>query len=150
MTWDRTQARREMFLHLQAALDAADWSALGPKPTFYPDGRDAEALNQSPEVATPNVRVYARPATGVPTAWTDNQKVWNEAGTLWIVCCGPLSPGNGLEVAEYQSIIASNAFRDKSFDSCVKVNNVRANYIGPSGGWYLINVLVDYYFDELR
>jgi hypothetical protein len=150
MITDITQARREMFLMLQAAWESAVWNGdfVDATPVLLFDGRDVSP----PPPDKPYSMIYMRPAFEGQATLADANGVrrWEGLGTLFVQCFGPLASGKGLEMAEYQSTIAALAYRGKSSENCIWFRNVRKNYVGSSGGWYQINVLVDYISDELR
>lgn len=151
MIQDAIQARREIFQVLADAWVIDLWAQydIGVPPPIRFEGRD---YPQAPDPDLPYTAIFLRPAIGKQSALANGngKKKWEEAGTLWIQCFGPLSTGGGLEIAEYQSIIAARAYQGESSDNGIWFRNVRKQYIGPSGGWYQINVLADYEYDELR
>lgn len=151
MIQDSIQARREMFTMLGTAFLAASWVPydIGAAPLIRYEGRDSP---EAPDTEEPYTAIFTRPAVTPQASLANHGGVrrWETVGTLWIQCFGPLSSGKGLEIAEYQSIIAARAYQGKSSENSIWFRNVRKQYIGPSGGWYQINVLADYEYDELR
>ncbi|MCK9234928.1 MAG: hypothetical protein M0P09_01275 [Acholeplasmataceae bacterium] len=145
-----TMAREEMFQVLQDAWDATQWPAdmFASKPVLLYQGRDKVA---PPAPDTPYTHIYRRSAYGEQAAFGDGRKTpYQDRGTLWILCFGPQSSGKGLEIAEFQGMIAKNAYRRPNEGECVWYRNARIVDAGLRDGLEQINVLVDYEYHETR
>lgn len=58
-------------------------------------------------------------------------------------------PGTGLRAADDAAIVAKNAFRGTRTPGGVTFENVRSREVGPSGGWFQVNVLATFTYDEV-
>lgn len=142
-----TQARRELFQVLANAMTPAVLASISGAVIHY-DGRDAPQKDPTKNY----VESYVRPAVESQQTLANHEgkRRWGNRGTLFILCFGALSTGKGLENAETLATIAKLAYSGKSTDNCIWFRNARIQYLGSSGGWYQINVLVDYEYDEVR
>lgn len=155
-----TSFRLEMFEPLTSALAAVDWNVVKAnaglntpvqaiRPIEHYEGRQySEGKNPQRSY----VEIYQRSALGLQASLANDNgaRRWENAGTLWIQCFGTDASAEGLEIAENIATIAMNAYQGKSTENCAWFRNVRAVNLGSSGGWYQINVLVDYEYDEVR
>lgn len=145
-----TTFRREMFGLLTEAWQNDDWpsSPLLVAPNYQPEGRTFPAKDPG----TSYLEIYMRSAQGdqVSLANHDGVRRWEDVGTLWVLCFGSDKDGNGLEKAEYLATMAAEAYQGATTEHCAWFRNVRKVNVGSSGGWYQINVLIDYEYDEVR
>lgn len=145
-----TEARREMFIRMQTVWSATVWPSnlFDFAPTLLFQGRDA---TKPPAPDVPYAHIYRRSIFGEQAAMSDgSSQPYSDMGTLWILCFGPQSSGKGLEMAEFQATIASNAYRGPNRNSCIWYRNVRTVDVGLKDGLEQINVLVDYEYNETR
>jgi hypothetical protein len=75
---------------------------------------------------------------------------WQAGGQILIQTFGPMSGGNGLQIAEALAIVAKNAYQGKSSPGGIWFRNCRANEVGPTDGWYQFNMIADFTYEELR
>ncbi|MBD4209907.1 hypothetical protein GUH47_28885 [Xanthomonas citri pv. citri] len=154
-----TSFRKEMFQVFTDAMSAADWPALAAAgfqspadvvtPIRHYEGR---TYKDGKNPAKSYAEIYMRSAIGLQASLANHDGVrrWEDAGTLWIMCFGSDTKGEGLEISELIATIASEAYQGVSTENCAWFRNVRKINVGSSGGWYHINVLVDYEYDEVR
>lgn len=148
---DELLARDEVCQLFDDAWNLIDWSACpgGKQPVILWEGR---ATNQPPPVGEPYIRFTMTPVDARQASLTgpNRAKVWDNAGIISVQCFGPDEDANGYEVAEYVAIMAKRVFQGNASPNGIWFNNCRANRVGPSGGWYQFNTLIEYQFNEVR
>lgn len=147
---DELQARNEMSQFFYENWALVDWTATLSltDPVVIWEGRPGD----TPSIDTAWVRVTISPNESVQAslAGDQGQKKWGNTGLISVQVFAPLGWDNGYDVAEYTAIMVKRIFQGKATPSGIWFKNCRANRIGPSGGWYQFNTLIEYQFDELR
>lgn len=130
------------------AWNLIDWSAApgGRKPVILWEGR---ATTQPPPVGEAYVRFTITPVDA-RQASLGATKIWDNAGIISVQCFGPDEDANGYEISNYVAIMAKRVFQGNASPNGIWFRNCRANRIGPSGGWYQFNTLIEYQFNEQR
>lgn len=151
-----TSFRKEMFRLFTDAMNI-DWSVPAAgfqspltmvEPVRHYEGRSYGAKDPQKSYA----EIYMRSALGSQASLANHNGIrrWEDAGTLWIMCFGSDSKGEGLEISELLATIAAEVYQGKATENYAWFRNVRKVNVGSSGGWYHINVLIDYEYDEVR
>lgn len=147
---DELQSRNEISEFFYTEWMTIDWAPLlmTNDPVVIWEGRPGDI----PSVEYAYIRVTITPNTSdqASLAGADGLKKWSNEGLVSVQAFGPLSWDNGYEVAEYMGIMAKRVFQGKTTPNGIWFRNCRTNRIGPSGGWYQFNTLIEYQFDELR
>lgn len=149
MIADQLQARDEMMKLFNDGWNAADWSRIGgTKPEVRFQGREK---NTAPAVDKPYARVQIQHASGDQAAFVgEGKRMVCKTGIVTVQSFGHLSSGEGLEIATAMAIIAERCFSGKTSPNGVWFRRIRSNEIGPTGGWYQVNTIIDFEYNELR
>lgn len=75
---------------------------------------------------------------------------WNRKGIIVVQCFGPTGGGNGLTIAEGLAKIAKDAYEGKTSSSGSWFRNCRINEIGVSQGWFQVNTIAEFDYDEVK
>lgn len=144
-------ARYEMAEMLAGGWASADWAGLGlgAAPKIYWEGRESQS---PPSADEHHARFFIRHAGGQQGSLSDHigRQKWDRFGTLMVQCFGTLSGGNGLEAATLMATIAQRAYQGKTSQGCIWFRKVSIEEVGPSGGWYQVNVTATFEYDEVR
>lgn len=145
------QARDEMSAMLAAGWLVADWASLGlaSAPAIQWEGRERPV---PPDGSLPYAAFFIRHASGLQESLSDHigQQKWARIGTLMVQCYGSLMAGRGLEDATQIAVAAQRVYQGKSSANYIWFRNATIKEIGPSGGWYQVNMTVAFEYDEVR
>ena len=104
-----------------------------------------------PDPNAPFCRVTVNHATGQQSTFgAVGERRFTRSGVVTVQIFAPLSAGGGLSFAVKAAIIARNAYEGIGTDSGIWFRNARIQEIGPSETWHQINVVTDFFYDELR
>lgn len=145
-----SQARDEMFQMLLDAWNADAWGTVqGGKPRILWQGRDE---GDPPPLEAPYARVKALHALGRQETLADQDgvRLWQRVGVLFVQCFGTLPGGRALEDAEYMAQVAQRAYQGKQSESCIWFRNATITEVGPTDGWYQVNMTVQFDYSEGR
>lgn len=78
------------------------------------------------------------------------QRRFERGGIITVQVFAPLSPQNGLSLAEKLAIIARDAYEGRGTATGIWFRNARIVEVGPSGEWYQYNAVVEFQYDEMR
>lgn len=147
MIADQLQAREEINEMLAAAWGAFNWGAAAP--AIHWEGREKPS---PPPPDQPYVAIFIKHLQGLQASLTDDlsRKRWRREGLITVQCFGSLASGRGLEDAVQMGIIAGRAYEGKQSANCIWFRDVVSKEIGPTGGWYQVNVTVQFEYDEVR
>lgn len=128
-----------------------DWSIIpgGVAPVIVWEGRETSA---PPPTDQPYVRFNMTPvgAEQASLAGEDGARTWYNEGIIGVQAFAPLQWQNAYEVANYAAIMAKRVYQGQRTPNDMWFRNCRTNRIGPSGGWYQFNTIIEYQYDELR
>ncbi len=146
---DEMSAYDEACLMFDTAWKAYDFTSLNGAPLILWEGQPSDV---PPEQGVPYIRFNMTGVNAKQGSLADESgaKKWDNAGIINVQCFGPVEWANGYEVAKYIAIMAKRVFQGKSSPNGMWFRNCRTNRIGPSGGWYQFNTLIEYQFDEVR
>lgn len=148
MITDLQQGHDDMFRMFQSAFGVADWTRAKFTPVVFYMGREK---NSTPPLDKPYFRVTIKHFSRHQVALTDRSiKRYCNTGVLTVQSFGQNNGDEGLEIATYMAIMAEKVYEGKSSPNGVWFRRVRSNEIGPTGGWYQINTLIDFEYDTLR
>lgn len=80
---------------------------------------------------------------------TGGVKLYNRSGLFMARVHAPASK-DGSTVALELATVISNAFEAVTANNVVWYSNVRLNNIGVDGGYYVVNVLADFFFQQVK
>lgn len=146
------QARDAMFALLKDewALRAAafNYPDLLVPPQIYWQG--IQYPNQ-PDQGTTYARATVRHTVGGQRSLGQvGNRIFTHPGVIIIQCFGPVKSGNGLTIAEGLANIAKDAFEGRS-SSSIWFQNCRINEVGSAvDGWYQVNAVADFSYDEVK
>lgn len=105
---------------------------------------------RKPTDETPWARVVIRHATGQQDSLSGGGSgtLFNRTGVMIASIFVPA--GEGLQRAMQLAKIVANAYEGTTTPRQVWFRNVRTNEVGPSDGWFQVNVLVDFTYDEVK
>ncbi|ABP63582.1 BcepGomrgp11 [Burkholderia phage BcepGomr] len=150
MIQDALQARSDINTMLFDQWSVADWSKVkGGKPNIAWEGRESA---RPPDGSAPYVAIFIKHVDGQQASLTDPDMLrrWSRDGLITVQCFGMLSAGQGLEDATYQATIAMRAFEGKQSANGIWFRNARIKEIGSDRGWYQVNMIVEFEYDEVR
>jgi hypothetical protein len=75
---------------------------------------------------------------------------FDRSGVVIIQCFGPIGIGKGLTNAEQIATMALDALEGKTTPGGIWFRNCRPNDIGPADGWFQINVVAEFLYDEVK
>lgn len=78
------------------------------------------------------------------------QRKWLNEGIIMIQCFGSVSTGRGLGIAESLAILAKNAFEGKTSPGGIWFRKCRTNEVGSEDGWFQVNAVAEFSYDEVR
>lgn len=145
-----TEARDELFAMLKAAWDLSAGLAIGgDTPLVLWQGQENEPR---PPADQPYARatVLHSDRNQASLAGADSLRRYDNTGVVIVQCFGPLTGGKGMTTAEALALIAKNAYEGKSSPGGIWFRRCRTNEIGPSDGWYQINAVAEFTYDEVR
>lgn len=144
-------ARNEMAAMLASGWALADWAGMGigAAPFIAWEGRDNP---HPPNNSKPYAAFFVRHAAGFQDslAGATGKRKWARVGTLVVQCFGSLSGSRGLEDATNMATIAQRIYQGKQSENCIWFRDVTVKEVGPSGGWYQMNLTAAFEYDELR
>lgn len=133
------QARNEILAQFIGA-----WNVTG-YPCHYPDRPFTP-----PTDATPWARITVRHSGGGQgsLAGALGKVKWGRTGRVTVQIF--TAPGTGLSTADDLAKLVANAFEGVATPRGVWFRNVHPVEVGPDGGWYQVNVLADFEYDEVK
>lgn len=137
MSLTYAQARDEILTLLKAAWDPTTYPMLwedvvGAKPSDGPYGA-----------------VFIRHAGGGGhTLGTPGNRRFTRQGTIFVQVHVPR--GRGFALADQLSKIAADAYEGQASPGGVWFRDVRVNEVPGQAGWYQVNVLVEFSYDEQK
>lgn len=145
------QARDQIFTLLKTAWASGAPGAVASAytPALYYQGQ--EPLT-APPMNLAHGKVTLTHVTGRQTslASSDSTKRWTRGGIIIVQCLAPISSGKGLTIAESLAVVANNAFEGKTTTGGAWFRNCRLNEVGPKDGWFAINAITDFLYDEVK
>lgn len=148
---DETLVKDELSQMFNDAWGLIDFTQVGlsTPPIINWEGR---ASDIPPASDIPYVRFTVTPVTATQASLAGNQatRQYQNNGLVTVQCFGPLQFDDGYEVADYVAIMAKRVFQGKTSPNGIWFRNCRAKRIGPSGGWYQFNTIIEYQFNEQR
>ena len=144
MTTTVENARDEIYTLLKDAVAAAGSLPAGFK-LFYDDTKD----ESSPDLS-PWARVSVRHFDGGESSISrgNGKGRYERKGTVYVNLFSV--PGDGLRILDPLVKIALDAYEGKATPSQVWFRKVRVREQGIVKGWYQINVLIDFTYDEIK
>lgn len=136
----------EMFA---TAWSLSDWTPneAGGPPAILWEGRPS----QPPSTDIPYVRFTMTPTIANQSSFTPGEeKVWLNQGIISVQSFAPIEWADAYEFSNYMGIMAKRVYQGKSSPNGMWFRNCRTNRIGPSGGWYQFNTIIEYQFNEQR
>lgn len=121
------------------------WTPTG-HPVHFPGVADKDF---PPATQIPWARLTLIHATGTQSALANHEGVrrFTHTGTMTVQIFTPLGRGGSVGYPLAQIVV--EAFQGSATINAVWFRNVRVNEIGVSRGWYQINVLADFEYDQL-
>lgn len=143
------QARQEMMDMLREEWASRAGAVVG--------GAAPEVLWQGMEKNTPpSLEVaYARATVrhftgGQGSLGTPGNRRFNRTGAIFVQCFAPLGIRNPLTIAAGLGRIALDAFEGRSSPGGIWFRSCRLNEIGPTDGWYQVNAIAEFTYDEVK
>ncbi len=147
---DELVARDEACQMFAEAWTLVDWVGMenGVAPTILWEGRDAA----EPQPDEAFVRFSMTPVDSQQASLTDQSRStkYSNIGIISVQSFAPLQWPDAYEVAEYVAIMAKRVYQGKASPNGMWFSNCRVIRIGPSGGWYQFNTIIDFQYNELR
>lgn len=131
------------------ALSPAVVAAVAPVRVEW-DGVDDKTVR---DPTKPYAAVFVKHLDGgqATFAGSDGLRKFSRVGLVTVQVFQPLLNMGGLSVVQKLAIIARDAFEGKSTTDGIWFQNVKTKTIGSdSKGWYQINVLASFTYDELK
>lgn len=143
------ESRDEMFTMLNAAWKLNAMAVCGLIPVVLWQGQDTQPI---PPQGVPFARATVNHVDGRQGALTNDtgNDLFERTGFLTLQTFGPLASGKGLTIAEGLANIALKAFEGKASPGGIWFGNCRVNEVGVTDGWYQINVIVEFSYDEVK
>jgi hypothetical protein len=126
------------------------WKA-NVKITPLPEIRwQSRTYHTPPEPTKPFARAVIMHASGgqVSLAGPGGTK-WSRRGVCIVECLSPIKDGGGLSTALVLAEVARNAFEGQSTQE-LWFRNCRINEIGEAEDWFQINVVAEFYYEEVK
>lgn len=144
------QARDEMFDMLDAEWTTKAGAVTGgAAPLIIWQGEEPETPPS--REAGPYARATVRHFTGgQATLGSVGSRRFNREGAIFVQCFAPLGIGNPLTIAERLGRIARDAFEGRSSPGGIWFRNPRLNEVGPADGWFQVNVVAPFTYDEVK
>jgi hypothetical protein len=138
-----TEARDEIF-----ALLRNEWIAhASALPIFW----QGETHINPPDQSQGYARATVLHSTGGQSSLGGTNGVrFSRQGVAIIQCFGPLGIGKSLTISEEIASMALDAFEGKTTPGGIWFRNCRFNEIGPADGWFQINVIAEFIYDEVK
>lgn len=146
------EARYEVFDRLQAVFAATDWTSLigyADGPILIFQGRESP---EAPPGDLPHIKAFIRHIDGGNGSLTNDeglQRFYRDA-ILIVQCFGPMSRGDGLEVAVNIATICQRAFQGYKSTNCIWFRRCRIQEQDPSGNWDQCNFDCALEYDEVN
>lgn len=139
MTLTFAQARDEILTLFKTAWDATGHEA------FYEDVKKQRDNTQDPWAW-----VILRHATGGQTALNGNagERMFSRLGFVQVSVYTAI--GGGLQDSYDLAKVVADAYEGASTSGGVWFRNVRINEIGRDGEFFIVNVIVDFEYDEVK
>lgn len=151
MIKDPLEARQQTWDRLLEVFAATDWDEViqGPAPITYFQGRE---MPEAPPADSPHIKAFIRHADGGNASLSNEngkQRFFNDA-IMIIQCFGPMSRGDGLEVAIKIATICKRAFEGYATEGNVWFRRCRVQEEDPSGNWDQCNMFCTLTYDEVH
>lgn len=75
---------------------------------------------------------------------------WKRTGFIAIQCFGPLVSNKGLPIARSLGNIAREAYEGKASPGGIWFRNPTVREVGPTDGWFQVNAIVEFTYDEVK
>lgn len=151
MIEDALQAQDDMFGMFDTAWKAADFDDYADDvPVIRYDGNE---VNTPPSPDLPYVRIKISHVDGEQAALgirPNRKRKYCKVGIISVQSFGPQGGGRGLEIATYMGIIAESVFQGKTSPNGVWFRRIRSTEVGPTGGWYQVNTIIDFEYNQVR
>lgn len=143
------ESRDEMFTMLLTAWNLNAMAVVGLIPAIQWQGLDISPI---PPQGVPFGRATVHHIEGGQSTLGNSQgkNTYERVGILTFQVFGPLGSGKGLTIAEGLANIALNAFEGKASPGGIWFRNCRLNEVGVTDGWFQINVLAEFTYDEVK
>lgn len=131
------------------AVDAICGVLKAAWPAQYPVKYDDVSVGAVPTADTPWARLTIAHSEGGQASLgnAEGKRRFRRRGTITINVFG--LPGRGLSYHGTLATLVRDAYEGTAVGG-LWFKNVRINEIGPDGHWYLVNVLADFEYDEIR
>lgn len=151
MIEDISVARNEMSQMLNDSWNLADWTGInaGTKPQILWQGRE-KAGDNPPSGCYARFKVVHNLGTQGSLSGDQGTKLWDRYGLIFVQCFGALPSGRALEDAEYMAQVAQRAYQGKESPGCIWFRSATVAEIGPTDGWYQINMTAQFEYIEGR
>lgn len=149
-------ARDEIFNMLQtawedettgaaAAVDSDDEDLVIP---MYWQGIAVEP----PSLATPYGRASLQHVSGhqATLSGSNGAQRYERRGFLMVQCLAPIADGNAPAIAYRLASVVTMGFEGKASPGGAWFRNCRPIEVGASGGWFTVNAIADFTYDEVH
>lgn len=143
-----SEARDEMFAMLLSAWENGAGDVLGYLPDILWQGQ--EKGPPSLEFAYARASVVHNTGRQASLAGEAGAKRFRRTGILFVQCFAPLGIENPLTIADNLGRIVLDAFEGRSSPGGIWFRSCRLNEIGPTDGWYQVNVIAEFSYDEVK
>lgn len=143
------QARDELFGMLWDAWQLnAGTAAGGPIPALLWEDQE---LPEPPPQGSAYARATLKHSTGRQSALAgaDATRRYTRTGLLIIQCFGPRDE-SGLAIAQALAVVAKDAFEGRSSSGGAWFRNCRTEEIGPETGWWQVNAVAEFTYEQVR
>lgn len=143
------EARDEIFSMIHTSWNLNTMALVGLIPAIQWQGLDISPI---PPQGIPFARATVHHVEGRQSTLTNGngKSSYERVGIFTFQVFGPLGSGKGLTIAEGLANIALNTFEGKASPGGIWFRNCRINEVGVTDGWYQINVLVEFTYDEVK
>ncbi len=145
------QARDEIFTLLKNAWAAGAGSVVASAytPALYYQGNEPAAV---PPLNLAYGRASLIHVTGRQSSLSGalGTQRYDRRGIIIVQCFGPLDSGKGMTIAEGLAIVANGAYEGVASPGGAWFRYSRLNEVGPKDGWFAINAVTDFLYDEVK
>jgi hypothetical protein len=143
-------ARNEVFALFRTAWNSRAGGVVG--------GSVPTVIWQGDEIAAPPTEKYAYAtisvlhAAGGQSSLSNavGSNLWTNTGVVITQCFAPIGSGKSLLVASGLARIAVDTFRSSSTPGGVWFTKSHLAEVGPSRGWYQVNAVANFSYDDVR
>lgn len=144
------QAREEMAEMFRAAWEANSPAVVGASaPKVLWEGNEGESPPPK-EFAYARYKILHRDGRQSSLTGASGEAKWNRTGLVVIQTFAPLISNKGLPIALQLGSIAREAYEGKASPGGIWFRNATVREVGPTDGWFQVNTIVGFTYDEVK